>query len=112
MAGMVGRCLDGFNLSDAAFGMDVIREGRHFPGSYLDTDHTINWWRSERYLPRISSRESYEKWTEMGGKELYLRADEKARDLLDKHQVVPLSPEVNGEINNLLKAAAKEKGVA
>jgi trimethylamine--corrinoid protein Co-methyltransferase len=112
ICGMVARSLDGIAIQDETFALDVIQEVGHFPASYLETDHTIKWWRSERYLPSISSRESFENWVEKGGKDILRQADEKARALLESHQFVPLSPEVDKEIDQLLKAAAKEKGVA
>jgi len=112
MCGMVARCLDGVRVSDDTLGLDVMKEVGHFPGNYLATDHTINWWRGERYLPLVSLRESFEQWVELGSKDILIRADEKARSLLAGHQIVPLPAEVDKEIDKLLRAAAKEKGIA
>jgi trimethylamine--corrinoid protein Co-methyltransferase len=112
ICGMVARCVEGLSISDEALAFDVIQEVGHFPGSYLDTDHTIKWWRAERYFPMISSRDSFERWVEMGEKDILKKADEKARALLESHHLVPLAPEVDKEIDNLLRAAAKEKGIA
>ncbi len=112
MCGMVARCLDGIQVNDNNLAMDVIKDIGHFPGNYLDTDHTSYRWRSERYLPLVSLRESLERWIDMGSKDILVQADEKARYLLQNHQVTPLSPDVDNEIDELLKAAAKEKGIS
>lgn len=112
MCGMVSHCLNGFQVSDDTLAIDVIKEVGHFPGNYLTTDHTLNWWRGERYLPLVSLRESFERWVELGSKDILLQADERARSLLENHQIVPLPPDVDKEIDKLLNAAAKEKGIA
>jgi trimethylamine--corrinoid protein Co-methyltransferase len=112
MCGMVARCLDGIQIDDDNLAIEVVKDVRHFPGSYLDTEHTFYRWRGERYLPLVSYRESYEQWIDLGGKDILLQADEKARSLLGSHQVPPLSPDVDKEIDELLKAAAKEKGIS
>ncbi len=109
MCGMVGRYLDGVGVSSDTVALDVIDEVGHFPGSYLGTDHTYAWWRGERYVPLVSSREVYEIWAEMGERDVVARAAEKAEALLRDHEPVPLEPEVDREIDRLLQAAAREK---
>jgi len=111
MCGMVSHCLNGFQVSDDTLAIDVIKEVGHFPGNYLTTDHTLNWWRGERYLPLVSLRESFERWVELGSKDILVQADERAKSLLENHQIIPLPPDVDKEIDKLLKAAAKEKGI-
>jgi trimethylamine--corrinoid protein Co-methyltransferase len=112
MCGMVARCLDGIQVNEDNLAIDVVKDVGHFPGSYLDTDHTFYRWRGERYLPLVSLRESYEQWLDNGSKDILLQADEKARSILMSHQVTPLSPDVDKEIDALLKAAAIEKGIS
>jgi trimethylamine--corrinoid protein Co-methyltransferase len=109
MAGMVGRHLDGMTVTEEMLALDVIRAVGHFPGSYLETEHTLRWWRGERYLPLISSRNSFVDWQEHGSRDVLRRADEKARVLLARHEPVPLPDEADREIGRLLQAAAKEK---
>ncbi len=111
MCGMVARCLDGIQINDDTLGFEVIQEVGHFPGSFLATDHTLDWWRGERYLPLVSQRDSFEGWAEKGRKDILKLADEKARSLLASHEVRPLPVEVDREIDDLLQAAAEEKGL-
>ncbi|MGD8244260.1 MAG: trimethylamine methyltransferase family protein [Anaerolineae bacterium] len=111
MCGMVGRYVEGVGVSDEALALDVVREVGHFPHSYLDTDHTYTWWRGERYLPLVSSREVYDVWAEMGRKDIVVRAAEKAEALLREHRPVPLDEDADRAIDGLLQAAAREKGV-
>jgi trimethylamine--corrinoid protein Co-methyltransferase len=112
MCGMVARCLDGIQVNEDNLAINIVEDVGHFPSNYMDTDHTFERWRSERYLPPVSLRESFEQWIETGSKDILVQADEKARSLLENHQVVPLSSDVDKEIDELLKAAAREKGIS
>lgn len=112
MCGMVGRYLEGVGVSDETIALDVVREVGHFPNSYLGTDHTYDWWRRERYLPLVASREVYEVWAEMGRKDIVARAAEKAAALLAEHRPVPVDEEVDRELCRLLEVAAREKVAA
>jgi trimethylamine--corrinoid protein Co-methyltransferase len=111
MCGMVGRHIEGVAVSDETLALDVIRDVGHFPNSYLDSEHTYQWWRGERYLPLVSSREVYDVWADLGGKDIVTRAAEKAEVLLQEHHPVPLDEDVDRELDTLLMAAAREKGV-
>jgi trimethylamine--corrinoid protein Co-methyltransferase len=111
MAGMVGRCLDGFRIDADAIALDVIKAVGHSPGSYLGTDHTLKMCRAESYAPLVASREAFEQWVAKGSPELLSQADKKARAILASHHPVPLSLEADREISNLLAAAAKERGI-
>jgi trimethylamine--corrinoid protein Co-methyltransferase len=111
ICGMVGRCLQGFSreADDATF--DLIESVGHFPASYLDRVHTLENWQAERYMPLVSLRESFEQWMQMGEVSLLGRADEKVRTILAKHEVVQLPRDVEREIESLLAAAGREKGI-
>lgn len=112
MCGMVGRCLEGIQVDVDRLAFDLIQEVGHFPGNYLATNHTLEWWQAERYHAFISMRESFNGWVEQGSPGLLERAQDKARTLLAEHEVVPLPPEVDQEFDDLLAAAASEKGIA
>jgi trimethylamine:corrinoid methyltransferase-like protein len=47
----------------------------------------------------------------MGAKDALMRAGDKAKELLKKHQPVMLPDDVARELDSLLQAAAKEKGI-
>jgi len=111
MCGMVGRYLEGVGVGHDTVALDVIKEVGHFPSNYLDTRHTYECWRRETYLPLVSSREAYDTWAQMGGKDIVARAAEKAETLLREYEPVPLDEEVDRELKTLLRAAATAKGV-
>jgi trimethylamine--corrinoid protein Co-methyltransferase len=111
MCGMVGRYLQGLRVDADTLALEVMEEVGHMPHTYLDTEHTRDWWKGERYLPLVSSREAYDRWVELGSPEIMARAEEKARALLEAHEPVPLPEEVDRELDRLLAAAAREKGI-
>ncbi len=111
MCGMVGRYLQGVRVDADTLALEVMEEVGHMPNTYLDTKHTRDWWKGERYLPLVSSREAYDRWVELGSQEIMARAKEKARALLEAHEPVPLPEEVDRELDRLLAAAAREKGI-
>ncbi len=111
MCGMVGRYLEGVGVDGETLALDVIEEVGHFPGSYLATEHTYDCWRAERYVPLVASREVYEIWAGRGGKDIVARAAERAEALLQEHQPVPLDEDVERALDDLLRAAAREKGL-
>ncbi len=109
--GMVGRCLEGFEPNVDTKELELIRDIGHFPGSYLASDHTFENWQAERYMPIVSLRRSYEEWLADDSQTLLMRAEEKGQAMLEKHQTVPLPEEVDREIDDLLAAAGREKGL-
>jgi trimethylamine--corrinoid protein Co-methyltransferase len=109
MYGMVGRLLDGIKVDKEHLSVDLIKEVGPVPGSYLNKRHTINYWKKENYIPRLSSRISHPKWKEEGSKNITDLAKEKVREILKNHVPVPLAPEVDKELDNILKAVTKEK---
>ncbi len=111
MCGMVARSLRGIQIDKDTFIPGLIHQVGHFPGNYLDSDHTLKHWQRERYMPLVSLRKSYEDWLESGRVSLVERADEMAQALLKEHEVVPLPEAVDREIEDLLVLAAKEKGI-
>jgi trimethylamine--corrinoid protein Co-methyltransferase len=112
ICGMVGRYLDGVGVCEETLALDVIEEVGHFPGSYLGTDHTYDWWRRERYLPLVASREVYEIWAALGSRDVIARAAEKAEELLRAHEPAPLDEHADRELDRLLDAAASAKEAA
>jgi trimethylamine--corrinoid protein Co-methyltransferase len=111
MCGMVGRYLQGVRVDAETLALEVIEAVGHMPHTYLDTKHTRDWWKGERYLPLASSREAYDRWVEMGSQEIMARAEEKAQALVEGHEPAPLPEEVDRELDRLLRAAAQEKGL-
>lgn len=72
-------------------------------GGYLSDKHTLKNFRSAQWTPRVIDRSYYDNWMEDGGKDMYARANKRARDILAEHQVPPLPEEAEKVINDILK---------
>ena len=100
---MVRRILNGVDLSDAAFAMDLIRELG--PGGvYLDQKHTVDHMRAALSVPSVSDRDSYEDWDRKGKLSRADVARQKVQQILATHQPAPLPDGVQEEMNEVLAA--------
>lgn len=109
ICGMVGRQLNGIEVTPQTLALDLIREIGHFPNTYLAERHTVEWWQREQYQPIVAYREQYEPWLEAGSKTVLERGHEVARELLQTHDHVPLEDHVDRELEELLEAASKAR---
>ncbi|MFC2030267.1 trimethylamine methyltransferase family protein [Chloroflexota bacterium] len=106
--GMVGRILDGIEVTENTLAVDIIKEVGA-GGNFLRTMHTQRTWRKEQYLPELADREGYETWAAQGAKEITERARERAVELVRTHQVPPLPEEQDRELDRIVRAAEKKK---
>jgi trimethylamine--corrinoid protein Co-methyltransferase len=72
-------------------------------GIFLTDDHTFDHFEEALFLPELMDRSRYDTWTDEGGRDLYRRANEKARRLLADHRPDPeLDPARVEQIDRLL----------
>jgi len=109
MCGMMGRLLQGVNVDEDSLAVDLIKEVGPMPGTFLNKRHTIDFWKRENYIPRLSARMSHTRWESEGSKNIVELAREKVTEILKTHRPVPLAEEVDRELNKVLEAVAKEK---
>jgi len=107
----VGRYLDGIDTGKGPSNLQIIKEVGHFPGNYLMQPQTLQDLSKEHYIPTISSRHDYDTWVKLTPRDLMERADVVVSKVLDQHETPVLSPEANREVEKILFAAAKEKGL-
>jgi trimethylamine--corrinoid protein Co-methyltransferase len=87
--GMAMRAVHGIQVTPETIGAEVIQAvgpGGHF----LTEDHTMRYLRSEFFFPLISDREPRENWEAQGASNTRQRARQRAQELLDSHQPLPL----------------------
>ena len=75
-------------------------------GIFLTDDHTFDHFEEALFLPELMDRSRYDTWDGEGGRDLYRRANEKARSLLSTHRPTPeLEPalvnQIDKYVNNL-----------
>jgi trimethylamine--corrinoid protein Co-methyltransferase len=109
MLGMVARALQGVDFSREALAFEVIKEiGPR--GNFLGHMHTLRNITKEHFIPKIFNRQVREDWEKGGSKSVAEVAREKAKQILQTHQVPPLAPEVDRELQFILKKAEESYG--
>jgi trimethylamine--corrinoid protein Co-methyltransferase len=80
-------------------------------GNYLAERHTVANMR-RLWLPRMFDRRSWDEWAADGRPDAWIRAQARARELLEAHRALPLPDPVLAELDRLFAAAEVETGVA
>lgn len=80
------------------------------PGAgFLADDHTMDNFRSAQWAPKINDRNQYDIWREAGSKDMFTRANERAREILAEHEVPPLPEEAEKVISEVLAERRGER---
>jgi len=71
-------------------------------GHFLSEEHTMKHFRSEIWMPTIFNRMMYETWQQLGSKDCFELAKEKAKAILDSNAANVPEQKVVDQINSLL----------
>lgn len=77
-------------------------------GSFIGQDHTARSFRRELWFPNLLDRDFYQFWLENGAKSTEERCRERRERLLREHQVPPLDPALEAELDRIVVAAREE----
>jgi len=91
--GMVLRAVKGVEVNKETLATHIIEEvgpGGHF----LDHEHTVAHVRNEFFFPKLADRQQRVVWEEQGSKDAFTRAHEQARKILDTHQSMGFSEDM------------------
>ncbi len=108
-AGMITHAVNGIEVTDETLSVDIISEIGPF-GDFISHDSTFDHMRSQSQ-PRLIDRRIRETWKRDGGQDLYQRACEKARHLLDSHEPRPLPAKTLEALREIVNRAEAERGV-
>ena len=98
---MIGRLLEGPDLSENGQAMDAIREvgpGNHF----LGCAHTQANFETAFYRSPIADNNSFEQWESEGSKTLEQRANEYYKKLLADYEAPALDPSIDEALNEFM----------
>jgi trimethylamine--corrinoid protein Co-methyltransferase len=109
-ARMVKHTINGFSIDDESLAADIIHEVGPAK-DFLMHEHTFRHMRSQSQ-PELIDRKGMQEWKASGSKDIYLRATEKARNILDTHKPEPLPEDVISEIQSIIKETEVELGVS
>ncbi len=101
---MIRRSLQGINVDDVNLAVDLIDEigpGGHF----LAEQHTVDNMHQEQVHPELFDRQGRQGWQDAGGKNAFQRGKTRAKEILNEHQVEPLSAEVQDQLQKIVASA-------
>jgi trimethylamine--corrinoid protein Co-methyltransferase len=79
-------------------------------GGFLADDHTLDNWKWAQWRPDVIDRSRYDRWVKRGSKDMVARANERAREILAEHEVLPLAEAAEDAITEVLdKRLAREE---
>ena len=106
--GMTKRILRGIEVTPETMALDVIR-GVGPGGHYLDSDHTLQHFKGEFWMPEVLDRNDQARWQDLGSKTLEERARDKVLKILEEHQPPPVSDEALTAMKRIVERA-EERG--
>jgi len=109
-ARMIKHAVNGIPVNDETLAVDAIHEVGPFK-DFLSHKHTIRNMASQSQ-PRLIDRKRRMQWERAGGTDIYQRATEKAREILETHKPEPLPDDVLATIRSIVEEAEEELGVS
>jgi len=107
IAYMVKRVLAGITVDDETLALDVIADVGH-GGHFLDTDHTLRFFRQELFFPVLFRRQSIEQWQQGGSRTITEVAAERVQAILAHAGPVALPAGADAELARVLRQATDE----
>jgi trimethylamine--corrinoid protein Co-methyltransferase len=101
--------MDGVVINESTLALDAIAHIRP-GGGFLADDHTLDNWKWAQWQPRVIDRNRYDLWVERGSKDMFVRANERARKILEEHETPPLPEEAKTVIAEVLAERAAYRG--
>ena len=105
ICGMLGRFLEGVDITTDSLALDVIEEVGPVPGHFLNTKHTRRWWKRDQNHPHAADKLTYPEWEKLGRKGCMEYARERLDDILTNYSPPPLTASQEEEIERILEEA-------
>ncbi|MGQ9666260.1 MAG: trimethylamine methyltransferase family protein [Anaerolineae bacterium] len=105
VAGMVGFILAGTEVNDETLAESLIHSVGPIPGHFLDSFHTLKYWRTSQYMPKCADRLTYPEWLERGQPASLDYARARLQAILESHTPLPLPPAQEEEVERILREA-------
>jgi len=110
LVGSVMRLRKGLSADSAHLAVDIIENVMNGTRNFLGQRHTLNHLKAgELALTKLAERNSWETWEDkLDRKQMADHAADEAERILREHQVPPLEPQQEKELDKIMAAAEKE----
>jgi trimethylamine--corrinoid protein Co-methyltransferase len=108
-ARMIKHTINGFRVDRESLAVDIIKEVGPAK-DFLMHDHTFSHMRAQSQ-PELIDRRGMEAWTASGAENIYQKAAEKAKHILENHKPDPLPKDVRRKIKSIIAETELELGV-
>jgi trimethylamine--corrinoid protein Co-methyltransferase len=105
--GMTKRFIRGIEVNSNTVAREVIEKVGP-GGNFLGEKHTVEHYRNELWQPTLMTRQGYTKWKEDGSKDINQRIKEKIQDIVDNHEIPPLSENIVRRLKSIKQEGEKE----
>jgi len=109
-ARMIKHTVGGFGIDKESLAVDVIKEIGPAK-NFLMHPHTLRHMRTQSQ-PELIDRKGIEDWKAAGGTDIYRRAAEKAKHILEHHIPEPIGNDVGAKIRSIIVETEDELGVS
>jgi trimethylamine--corrinoid protein Co-methyltransferase len=106
VAGMIGRFLEGVEVTNETLAIDLIEKVGPIPGFFLGEAHTREWWQKEQFTPQASDQLTYPEWIAAGKKSALDYAKERVEEILATYEHT-LPEDKEEELDRILEDARK-----
>jgi trimethylamine--corrinoid protein Co-methyltransferase len=110
IARMIKHVVAGITVNDETLAVDDIHAVGPF-GDFLSLDATMRHMRSQSQ-PALLDRRVREDWQAAGAFEVYDKARERARQIIEDHRPEPIDADVAAAMRRIVETADREVGVA
>jgi trimethylamine--corrinoid protein Co-methyltransferase len=104
--GMVNRAIEGLDVDHETLAFEAVKDSIN-DDNLLMHPHTLRHMRDKMNRPALVTRESRENWIGKGSPSMWEKAREKVAAILDSYDPLPLDPDVNEALQNILTEAEK-----
>ncbi len=104
LLGMVKRFKQGIDVNDVTMAVDLIDQVG-IGGHYIQEQHTLDFFRSETWQPKLLDRSVIDEWEAEGSKDLAQRTKEFLGDVLKQPREKKISEEQAKELSVIIKKA-------
>ena len=99
MLSQANRILRGVEVTEETLGFDAIQEAVYGAGHFLGGQNTIDAMQRDYFWPStLTDRQAPAVWEEDGAKDMWQRANDKVRNMLQEHNPVYVDPAIDSKI--------------